>query len=927
MLDLLRAAAKYGERTDSRAMPENILAFEIEYQEQPNLPAEREKLENLLGAPNFDLFVLSEEDAPNVLVLQFPDVLREHSPELLFKESQELREALGALIVTPEIDAPYTDLLTAPPATEGLGEAVWQQCMSHLPGSNDPEWARKMMRVPEAEAKHGVTGQGVLIGQPDTGVARHDELTQGLDVSKGYDFLADAPDPTDPLSPSMASPGHGTGTSSVAISRPDGQVTGTARGATLVPVRVMNRVIIGLSGRAIANGIDHARRQGCQIITMSLGGLGSRSISAAVKRAVDADMIVLAAAGNCVGPVTFPATHRDVIAIAGVDHNKKKWKGSCSGPAVDVSAPGENVYVARRIAVPAGHVPGAGELADVNERGQGTSFAVALTAGVAALWIEHFGVAAIKDAARARGINVNELFRMALHQSADAPDGWDRKMMGEGIVDAEKLLDTALADLPGAPTPSVEAGPALAAFGKDFEGTSLEAEAAYLGFDWQMRTSEDFTARIETALPPAPSPALAKAIGQGQPEQFPAPAAIVGPATPPMTPQEAVQRLALHGARTLESTSNVNAESALEALRTEGTGDLIAQVENGFAQRAADDDVNLVNAQTQNEALKRMHALLEAMVSMSELPRIIPDEDRATLEALVRMTGRPAIRVKKDGSEVLDPRLGDWKSVLVPSRTRWQPLTQAVGRVDVQMPDGSWAHAGTGFLVGDGQVMTNRHVIDTFVDNLPTAPGGQDFHHRRKASIIFDPEAQDETSRFELTDIITAGKSRIGRFVDLGKLDMAVVRVNPDNGLGTLPPPINRDIVSMTDGSLNDILLSGYPARPKGSSGPASDSDDFLAFWDRIDELYGEEFGKQFLSPGKIMQRPGNVSGDPVGWAFTHDATTLGGNSGSAILSLHGEMNFCGLHFGGATLSQNFAHDIQTVLAEGDGIFDTSVLN
>ena len=156
---------------------------------------------------------------------------------------------------------------------------------------------------------------------------------------------------------------------------------------------------------------------------------------------------------------------------------------------------------------------------------------------------------------------------------------------------------------------------------------------------------------------------------------------------------------------------------------------------------------------------------------------------------------------------------------------------------------------------------------------------------------------------------------------------MAVLRVNPNNGQGTLPPPLDRDLVSMTDTSLSDILLSGYPARPKGSVGPASDSDDFLEFWDRIDELYGEEFGKQFLSPGKIMDRPGEVSGDPEGWAFTHDATTLGGNSGSPIISLHGAMNFCGLHFGGATLPQNLAHDIQTVLSGGDGIFDTDVLD
>jgi hypothetical protein len=38
-------------------------------------------------------------------------------------------------------------------------------------------------------------------------------------------------------------------------------------------------------------------------------------------------------------------------------------------------------------------------------------------------------------------------------------------------------------------------------------------------------------------------------------------------------------------------------------------------------------------------------------------------------------------------------------------------------------------------------------------------------------------------------------------------------------------------------------------------------------------------------------------------------------------------MEFCGLHFGGATLTQNFAHDIDAVLRQGDGVFDTDVLD
>ena len=926
MLDLLKAAARFGERLNSRAMPEDILAFELEYAEPPNVEAERARLESLLGAGNFDLFTLSDEDAPEVLILQFPNLPREQSPELLLKEAGDLREALDIDAVIPAIEAPYSELLTAPRATEGIGEAVWRRCQSQADGSDDSEWARKMMKVPLAEARFGVTGAGVLIGQPDTGVATHGELHSGLDVARGYDFLADRADPTDPLSPDMASPGHGTGTSSVAISRPSGHVTGTARGATLIPIRVMNRVVIGLSGRAIASGIDHARRQGCAIVTMSLGGLWSRSINRSVRRAVESGMIVLAAAGNCVGNVTFPANTANVIAIAGVDKDKRKWKGSCSGPTVDVSAPGENVYVARRVAVPPGHQPSPGELADVNARGQGTSFAVALTAGVAALWIERFGGNAIRQAAADRQITVNDLFRLALRHTAETPPGWDTANMGTGIVDAERLLATDLAALPGAPAPTESSSPALAAFGQDFAGTAFEAEANFIALDWQIRAGEGFSGRLETALPPAPSPQFASRISLAQPGVFPAPAAIGAPATPPLPLDQTFRRLALRGNRTLESAAELSAETAVETLRTEGTQSVMDQVQSALSKRQ-EAAGNLVNQETQNEAMRRFDALLSALADDAALPDAVPEEQRATIEALVRLTGRPAVRVKADGSEIRDPRLENWASILVATRRRWQRLTAAVGRVDVQMPNGTWAHAGTGFVMADGRVMTNRHVIDTFVDGLPAAPGDQAFLKRRNASIIFDPEAEDETTRYELTDIITAGKSPIGRLVDLGKLDMAVVAMNTDNGHEPPPLPLDTTLVSMTDPSLTDILLSGYPARPSGSSGPASSSDDFLPFWDRIDELYGEEYGKQYLSPGKVMSRPGTVSGDTRAWTFTHDATTLAGNSGSAVISLHGAMEFCGLHFGGGTLSQNYAHDIDAVLSVGDGVFDTGVLD
>jgi subtilisin family serine protease len=97
---------------------------------------------------------------------------------------------------------------------------------------------------------------------------------------------------------------------------------------------------------------------------------------------------------------------------------------------VDVSAPGENVL--RAIAQ-----------GDVGQ-GQGTSFAVALTAGVAALWLAHHGRANLVAAARDRGETLQAMFRRLVRATARAPAVWDSFEMGAGIVDARALLEADL---------------------------------------------------------------------------------------------------------------------------------------------------------------------------------------------------------------------------------------------------------------------------------------------------------------------------------------------------------------------------------------------------------------------------------------------------------------------------------------------------
>src|SRR4029079_9198382 len=121
----------------------------------------------------------------------------------------------------------------------------------------------------------------------------------------------------------------------------------------------------------VARAIDWAIQEGAHVVTMSLGGIPASALHRAIRRAVEADLVVLAAAGNCVGLVVWPARYDECIAVAATNAADEPWPGTCRGAAGYISAPGQNV--SRAVVPPSG--PSA---ADTVAQGQGTSFAVAL---------------------------------------------------------------------------------------------------------------------------------------------------------------------------------------------------------------------------------------------------------------------------------------------------------------------------------------------------------------------------------------------------------------------------------------------------------------------------------------------------------------------------------------------------------------------
>lgn len=904
-----RASTKLLEGTP-RLEP-NLLQFVVYLKPDQSVQAVRTKLERLLAPGNFSFFAPLADDLAT-WVLQFQGVVREQSTEFLFRVAQWLAATLEVAAVDPVFEPgwPMVGIFNRAQA-EGVGGAIVSAlCNAQGPDPIDALWSVKQVNAHLAWQKFNVSGKGILIGQPDSGVAQHDELSDAIDMVSSANFIEAGP-AIDPLSSDMSNPGHGTATSSVVASRKSGQISGVAPGAVVVPIRCLNSVVIG-SGVAVAQAIDHASAKGCHIISMSLGGpIQGRELRGAIDRAVDAGMIVMAAAGNCVGLVVFPASYSKVIAVGGVNQREKKWKGSSVGAKVDVSAPAERVFVAHR------KTPTDSSLARV-ETGQGTSFAVATLAGVAALWLERFGVATVREVAVQRRCTVQELFRTAVRQTARVPaTGFDTAKQGSGIVDAQALLSLPLASIgPIGPPPK-----SAFAFGDALgppdspEAERFGTEASYLAFDRAQRAVPQLAGALEAMSVPQPSPGLSKILDarsseETAPLRLPKGALLVPPTTPASGNTRrilAALSLPSHGVESADSTL----ERATAYLVSGGQDTLIGSLEKVLK----DAELNVVQG---NKLIEAARGALSAISKSKGVKPSFSSSQQVGLEALIRLGGRPALAVRNDEVDLEDPRLGNWVAHFAGGVAEFRPVFAATGRIDVKV-DGVWIHVGTGTLVGDGVILTNRHVAEAFSEPMPARKLSQELALSREVGITFDEVPTQASVRHKINKILSVGKTSIGRYADVKKLDMALLGLA--RGANGLPRPVQLGALPLLGGaSAASVFVVGYPAQPDASAGldPATGKTS-REIWAAINSAFGIRYGTKLVSPGEIMDGPGTLSGDDKGWAFSHDASTMPGNSGSGVMAWMQDamgapsVRLAGLHFGGAPLRQNLAHDLNQV--------------
>ena len=202
---------------------------------------------------------------------------------------------------------------------------------------NDPVWAEQLgaRQIGLPQVWETTTGDpGVVIATVDTGANGIPDL-EGAFV-RGYDFVENDFEPQD-------THGHGSRVASVIAARGNNQLgmAGHCWGCRVMPIRVSANG--SASPARIAAGIRYAVDQGVRIINVSLSHAGSPDAAeaAAVKYAIDHDVIVVASAGNA-GTETpqYPGAYPGVLAVGATDDLDTLYFWSSFGPWVSLTAPG-----------------------------------------------------------------------------------------------------------------------------------------------------------------------------------------------------------------------------------------------------------------------------------------------------------------------------------------------------------------------------------------------------------------------------------------------------------------------------------------------------------------------------------------------------------------------------------------------------------
>ena len=264
----------------------------------------------------------------------------------------------------------------------------------------------------------------------------------------------------------------------------------------------------------------------------------------------------------------------------------------------------------------------------------------------------------------------------------------------------------------------------------------------------------------------------------------------------------------------------------------------------------------------------------EAVERLDRAEPVTPEQTDA-LEAIILPKERPVV-------DVVD---GSYAAPAAPFAHLDQPAARAtieaaipaIGRIE--LPDHpSLPYGGTGFVVGDGLLMTNG-----------TSPSCSRSDSGARSSSSAPADGGDRLQ----------ARARPGRLLLLRIVRVAMVHPFWDmalvvaDGLGAVPP-LTLTVAEPGDLAEREVAVIGYPALDPRNN---------VELQQRI---FGGVFNVKRMAPGRLREiREIQSFGHPVG-AVTHDSSTLGGSSGSAVVDIASGA-VVALHFAGRYLDANFA--------------------
>jgi endonuclease G len=258
------------------------------------------------------------------------------------------------------------------------------------------------------------------------------------------------------------------------------------------------------------------------------------------------------------------------------------------------------------------------------------------------------------------------------------------------------------------------------------------------------------------------------------------------------------------------------------------------------------------------------------------------------LEAIIRKFARPAYFVQKntfdtDGapstSKEVDKVVDDARAVIESS-------IPGVGRINLRDHLSPWV--GTGWVVAPNVVVTNRHVARQFAEAEGDGFVFVESTDGRRASAeldLFREYREPSQSLFRMREVLWIEPQKAFHH------DVAFLGIDPAGQDGEAQPSPLR---LMTEDEYDGL----EPGRWVGVIGyPAFDTRN-----DRLDQqrIFDGVFDVKRLQPGQITllrTSEGTVQ---------HDATTLGGNSGSVVVDLTSGAA-AGLHYSGLEGENNYA--------------------